>query len=246
MRREWMHLSEEQVQRVLHGELASATAREVDDHLEACPECRALVDRAEQEERWLLDRLGALDHPVPAVRAGDIVRSRSRRGWGQWAAGIFLGAALAGAAYAIPGSPLPGVIARIVGSQETRGSSTVTAEPSDSVVVQAGIAVAPGSRLTISFETAVAGDTAVVSLSDSGDVVIQGRGGISSFTSDPERVAIHREGGAGRFDIFIPRSAPLVTLEVGTRRILIKRASRVTADAPPDRQGRYVVPLISP
>jgi len=240
-----MHLSEEQVQRLIHGELAPAPARE---HLSSCPECRDRVDQAQGEEQWVLGRLEALDHALPPIQAADIVRSarsRSLPAWGRWAAGIFLGAAVAGAAYAAPGSPLPKLLNRLIESIDTRAGPARPANPPDRAEAQAGIAVAPGNRLIVSFRAAAVGDTAVVSLSDGGEVVIQARGARTSFTSEPERVMVGHEGGPGRFRIQIPRSAPLVEIEASGRRLLLKQGSRVTAEVSPDSGGHYFLPLVS-
>lgn len=59
--------------------------------------------------------LGRLDHPVPDVTPAEIVRRAPRAGSRRLtrAAGVILGLAVArGAAYAAPGSPLPGWMAK--------------------------------------------------------------------------------------------------------------------------------------
>jgi hypothetical protein len=241
-----VHLVDEQVQRLLHGELTGPAAQEVQAHLATCSECRVRVQEAEREDHWVIGHLAALDHPLPPISSGDIVRaagfSRSRH-WGRWAAGIFLAAALAGGAYAAPGSPLPGLLARLLASDSSVNSVVEPRRSERSAA--AGVAVAAGERLTISLPNGTTRDSATISLSDGTEVMIQARGGQTSFRSDPERLIVDHSGDPGQFEIRIPTSARLVEVEVRGRRIFRKEGSDVTARVPPDSLGRYVVPLAS-
>ncbi|HZA99018.1 MAG TPA: zf-HC2 domain-containing protein [Gemmatimonadales bacterium] len=241
-----MHLAEEQIQRLLHGELSGSAAPEIQEHLAVCSECRNRVQEAEREDQWMIAQLAALDHPAPTLQAADIIRaarSSHPHGWGRWAAGIFLAAALAGGAYAAPGSPLPGVLARLLTSDGDTPSSV--APPPERTTAQAGVAVAPGKRLTISFRNGVPGDSAAISLSDRDEVVIQAQGGQSSFRSDSDRLIIDHRGDRAQFEILIPRSAPLVEVEMDGRRIFLKQGSGITGSVAADSLGRYVIPLVS-
>ena len=241
-----MHLVEEQIQRILHGELIGSAATEIQHHLATCSDCRDRVSQAKREDQWVLERLVALDHPPPPLRAADMVGASYRRtpGWGRWAAGIFLAAAVAGAAYAAPGSPLPNVLARLFQADRSSAAPTRPIE-SDGEFAPSGVAVSPGRRLTISFSTVGVGDTAVVSVSAGSDVVIRARGGSTSFTSDPERLEIIHRGNPGRFEILIPRMAPRVELQVRGRRLLLKEGSRVSTRVPADSGGQYLIALMT-
>jgi hypothetical protein len=244
-----MHLTDDQIQRIMHDELAAPAASEVRRHLAECSSCQAVMDQAQHDERWVLDRLAALDHARPVLRAADITTiARSQRGstWGRWAAGILLASGLAGAAYAAPGSPLPKMLARLLQSDTRPVEVPALPRPAGRDASQVGIAVLPGTRLTISFETARTGDTARVFLSDDGDVVVRARGGATSFDSDPERVRIVHRGSPGWFEIGIPRAAPLVEIEVAGRRILRKEQARLSAEVAADALGRYLIPLAAP
>jgi len=236
-----MHLDQEQIQRLMHRELGSAEAT-VRGHLETCQDCRYKVAEAEQGEAWVLAQLRGLDHPVPRVNPETLVRLRRRaaRGYQRLAAGIVLALVAAGAAYALPGSPLPGVVQRIVEllrwtpSHQTPPATT----PRPGVGFQAGIAVDPGDRLTILFP-AQSGAKAVVSLAEGGDVMVRALDG-ATFTSDVDRLLIeHRAVPAPRYEIQIPRAAPWVEIQVGGHRVLLQRSGRIITGVAPDAQGRY-------
>ena len=241
-----MHLDEEQVQRLLHGETVSPAEAAVRDHLARCEECRTRVAQAEHEERWVLERLRRVDHVPPPIAVQAIMERGRRRaaGWGRLAAGMLLALAAVGVAYAAPGSPFHGVLQRIV--EWARGSSKPPSHGAPSPEAaggQPGIAVAPGDRLTIVFAVAQLGGTATVSLTDGSDVVIRALGGTTTFTSEVDRLSIEHRGAPGHFEILIPRSAPSVEIRVGGRRSFLTEASRVETEYSRDAEGRYLLPL---
>lgn len=241
-----MHLDDELIQRILHGELGPA-ATSVRDHLDSCPECRLRVSESEREEAWMLDQFRRLDHARPGLNAQAILDAprpgRAFR-WGRMAAGFFLMLAAAGVAYAAPGSPLPRIIDRIIELVSRAPEKRVKAAPPGTAMeAQAGIAVLPGDRLTIVFLGDPAQDTAIVSLTDSAEVVVRALGGSTTFTTDQDRLLIQRRGAPARFEILIPRQAPLISINVGARRRWMKLRAGVVGEATLDRQGRYVLPL---
>jgi anti-sigma factor RsiW len=241
-----MHLDEEQVQRLLHGQLAAGTESSARDHIATCAECRSRLAEAEREEEWVFERLRRLDHSQPKVDVESIMMPRGRPvpAWGRLAAGIFLALAATGVAYAAPGSPLPRLIEQVIqligANLERRVRTTPSAGTGES---QAGIAVAPGERLAIVFRGDSTGDTAVVSLTDSAEVIVRARGGTTTFSTESDQLRIGHRGGPAKFEIRIPRMAPLVEVEVRGRRVLMKQNSRLTADVGPDSTGRYLFPL---
>jgi hypothetical protein len=243
-----MHLEDEQVQRLLHGELGGAETS-VRDHLGGCPECRSRLAEAEREEQWVLDRIRRLDHGQPRVSLEDVVAANARRApaWGRLAAGIFLALVAAGVAYAAPGSPLPRVIDRLIQLMSpARDAAVDTTGSRPAAESHAGIAVEPGERLTIELAPGQALDTVVVSLSNGAEVVVRARGGTTTFTSDPDRLAVKHAGEPGTLEIQVPRASPLVELRMGSYRLWLKQGSRITSEVPPDSEGRYRLPLTFP
>jgi hypothetical protein len=241
-----MHLDDERIQRALHRELRPDAESAVDDHLSACPECRSRLLQAQAEESWILDRLSTLDHVPPPVTAGSVMTRTHRAApvWTRLAAGIVLALGVAGVAYAVPGSPLPGALRRIVQLIAPPRQPTLEPIPAPrSAEPQAGIAVVPGARLVIDIVPGRAVDTAVVSLADGTEVVVTAQGGATTFSSDPDRLTIRRSGPPARLEMLIPRQAPSISIRVGARRIWLKTDSRILSDASPDSQGRYLLPL---
>ncbi len=240
-----MHLDEERVQRLLHRELAPQAEATARDHLASCAECRSRVAEAEREETRILALLREVDHPPPRVDVEAITAGPRQRGsgWGGWAAGILLVLG-AGAAYALPGSPLPGLVERVIEWVDPEEERPAPAGPREHTEAAArGIAVAPGDRFTIRFLAAQADGMATVSLTDGGEVVVRALAGAASFTSEPTGLSIDAEGASGRFEILIPRDAPYVEIRVGGRRVFLKQGARLVTEGGQDGEGRYLLPL---
>lgn len=249
-----MHLDEEQVQRLLHHELApgEGEGREtsVREHLGWCAECRGRVAAAEREENDVFALLRQLDHPPPRVEAQSVAARARARGvsWSRWAAGIVLALGLAGAAYAAPGSPLPAWVRAVVnwiGDRPDSGAPASAQAPVPGPGV-GGIAVAPGRELVILFTAPQVEGQARVSLTDGADVVVRAPSGAATFTSDVNRLVIDNTGEASSatFEIEIPRAAPRVEIRVEAVRLFLKDGPRITAAAgSTELRGSYLLGL---
>lgn len=242
-----MHLDDAQVQRLLHGELARVSETAAREHLAGCAVCRERVEVAAQEEAEVFALLGAVDHPVPTIGAGTVeLRARTPNGRGlKWAAGIALALGIAGAAYAAPGSPLPGWVSVLTGwmRPEPELAQSPSSPPPLPVSDVAGVAVAPGQRLVIAFTSSQAEGSAHVRLTDGAEVVVRAPSGAATFSSDADRLVIDNQGGTGTFEIQIPRSAPRVEILVDRARRFLKDADRITTNELPGTAGMYAIPL---
>ncbi|HEU4526195.1 MAG TPA: hypothetical protein VFR62_14300, partial [Gemmatimonadales bacterium] len=111
-----MHLDDERIQRLLHDEPGSADS-DSRLHLAGCAACRELVEEARAEERWILELLAQVDHPIAQVDPYAVVAERNvaGRAWARRAAAVLAGAALVGTAYGLPGSPFPAALDRLLG-----------------------------------------------------------------------------------------------------------------------------------
>lgn len=179
----------------------------------------------QREDAELFARLGALDHPVPRVDARAVIaraeQTRRSPDYLRWAAAIALGLGLAGAAYALPGSPLRAWVRALV-----HGAAPGPTQPPDSGF--AGIAVAPGQGLRVVFTARQTVTSADVILTDSAEVVVRALTGAATFTSGADRLVIENAGSGATFEIQIPRAAPRVEILVGETSILLKAGEHIT------------------
>ena len=242
MERDRMHLDRAQIERALDSE--HVLDPDLRDHLMHCAECRARLAEAELQDAWLRQRLSVLDRAAPEVRASDLMRRArsSHRGRQRLAAGILLAVLAGGVAYAAPG--LPGAINRLVALIHPTPRRPGDPSPrTDQPVSPAGIAVSPGERLTVEFESPGSADTAVVVLTDSAELMVRGSGGTITFSSEPDRLVVRHQGAPARYQVLIPRTAPSITLRAGTQRLWGKTGARIEASARPGKTGGYLLPL---
>ena len=251
-----MHLNDEQIQRYLHGELSAREGTDVASEVAACELCAGRVAEAEREEREVFGLLETLDHKPPRRDINTVMSANHEEGrgarniWVRRAAVLVLIAGLGGAAYAIPGSPLPGWIDKLTGSshQETE---PVPQEPSGTqdstttlVPAVSGLAIPPTKRFSIVF--AAPQDSGLVYLTpgDGLNIVIRAVGAPPRFTlSSADRLDVDNAGLNSSYEIEVPKAAHFVELVVGERRIILKDGLRFGEDLLSDEQGRRVVPL---
>jgi hypothetical protein len=241
-----MHLEDEQIQRMLHGEFDGPGATAVQGHLASCAACRLELERATREEEAVFELLRRLDHAAPAVGAEAVAgRAVGRQaGWGRWAAAILLALGAAGIAYAMPGSPLRAWVARAAAWVMRPAAHQPSAlHPLPIRPQSAGIAVVPGDRFVIRFMTTQAEGEARVTLTVGSEIVARAVNGRATFATEADRLTIENEGSRAHYEIELPRGAPRVEILVGPRPIFLKRGQQLVTDVPPDTQGRYILPL---
>ncbi len=245
-----MHLDEETVQRLVHGELSGTSERSVREHLTGCDVCRRLVTEAEREDAEAFALLRELDDPVPRMSAETIAARARARGWDRVrvAAGFAIALGLAGAAYAVPGSPLRAwVTAATQQISDRRAPSPPPPTPQQAPEAGiAGIAVVPGPDLLILFTSRQVAGQARVSMTDDVEVAVHAPNGAATFTSGVDRLVIDNRGSSATFEIRIPRTAPRVEIQVEGRRLFLKQGPRLITEASADPSGGYLLPLAPP
>lgn len=221
-----MHIDDERIQRLLHGELPEAEEVSVRRHLAECGECDGRFTQAQRDETEVFALLRHVDHPAPDVDLATIAdKARPRVPlWVRWAAAIALALGLAGAAYAIPGSPLRDWVRKV-----THATPSTPQLPDSSV---AGIAVAPGLDLVVLFTRPEAVGQIVVLLTDGTDVEVRAvTGGESArFSAGTDRLIVDTRDPHASFEVRIPRIAPRVQVVLGDTRIVLKEGSRVVTE----------------
>ncbi|HEU5040451.1 MAG TPA: zf-HC2 domain-containing protein [Gemmatimonadales bacterium] len=243
-----MHPDDEQLQRWLDHELTPEAERTVGAHLEGCDACRFRAERARLEVAELRGALTLLDHPVPRISAGDIAiaarRSPQRAGL-RWAAAVLAAVGLAGVAYAAPGSPVPGWIASLSARVSAREQSVPPPALERSGQADlAGIAVPPGRRLVVSFDSAQVEGEAIVTIAAGAELTVRAPAGAATYDAGLERLTIGNGGSRASYAVTIPADAPWVEILVAGERLLLKAGDRVTTrDGTGAAGGSYRLPL---
>jgi hypothetical protein len=245
MRRPAMHLDEETIQRLLHGELSPEMVRAAEEHLNACPTCSSLVEDARREEEEVFGLLAGLGHPVPPLTVAGIqarqVRTRASRF--RWAAGIIAALGISTAAYASPGSPLPAWIDELLGRSEPEeeAGTPSTGQPGRESP-GGGIAVAPGANFTVHFGSPKEGGTITVTLEEgSSELQVEAAVGQATFISDVGSLRVEPEGPTAEFLVKIPSNAPSVIIQLDGETVFSRQGEETTTDALQDDLGRWLI-----
>ena len=262
-----MHLSDEQLERVLHGEEPQSPDSVVRAHLADCESCAARLNAARWDEAEILELLRHADRGPPALKVETVVAAaRARRrapnsrpgAWRNRAAAIIATVTLAGVAYATPGSPLPALVWRIAAL--VRGQSAAPVESASSQVdrdsdgaigTEGGMKFTPGARFTIRYETTGPSDTATVAIVDGTELTIRVPSGTSISSPNDATVVVTARTSANqpaprRFEIDIPSTARHVEIFVRNRRVFLRESGTASDGHARDSAGRILIPLKPP
>ncbi len=257
-----MHLDEERLQQFLDDQLDPAARAAVLGHLEECSACLRLHATLESDRLDAGRLLGFLDereHPTPLHVEEVIAQAEARERtlaspgphpvrWARLAAGVGLAILLVGAAYATPGSPLPGWIDGLVGSMIPRPVSPVpetvrTLPVPPSAPGTAGISLTPGSDMVIEFGNSASVSEARVQLTDGAKLLVLGPQGAATFTTKGSRILIDNRLSTAFFEVKIPRSAIRVELRVVHRTVFLKEGPTITTSGSATSDSTWLVPL---
>lgn len=239
-----MHLTEEQLQRILHEEAAGDAS-----HLAVCSDCQAQLARARDDESEILALLTTVDHEPQGPGADAIASMASRRGAGRqprrfpWAAVVLLACFLGGVAYAVTSTPLRSWLAKMLADSTGAPAPVDPDHAQETPTSLSGIAVDPGDGLAISFEHPAPGSRVRVLLGDQSQVLVQGPDDGARFTSEPGRLLVSIVADSTLIQVTIPRGAPRVEIFALGRRLLLKQGPTVEVSSPAAPDGGYVIPL---
>jgi hypothetical protein len=260
-----MHLSDEQLERVLHGEEPQSPDSVARAHLADCESCAGRLNAARRDEAEILELLGRVDRVPPTlavetVAAGARTRRRApnsrQGGWRNRAAAIIATVTLAGVAYATPGSPLPALARRVAalvrGQSATPIESPHADRDSDGAIGTAGgMKFTPDVHFTIRYETTGPSDTATVAMVDGTELTIRVPSGTSISSPNDATVVVTARTTADlsaprRFEIDIPRTAQRVEIFVRNRRVFLRESGTASDGYARDSAGRILIPLKPP
>ena len=177
----------------------------------------------DREDLRIHQLLKILDHPPPELSLGEIKSAArgKRRSSFRRAAVIVLLLGAAGAASAIPGSPL-----RSWMSAARPPAATVVNQPATTGTL--GVSVPAGERFVISFAAQQPQGEARVVLLSNDEVAVRTTDASVSFTLEEQGVIIGNAGSRASFEIEIPQNAPYVEVRLANRTVFVKEKSQLT------------------
>jgi hypothetical protein len=235
-----MHLSEQELAALTHDDV-SAPSGAGRAHLVSCAECSARLEMLRAADREVAGLLGRVDHSPPRVRGAafvDALYARRRR-VGAIAAGLAF--CVAGAAAALPNSPLHHVILRVFSaSPSSRGPNANQVGNQVPPKPGAGVAFIPGSSLDVVFKSPRPGGRLRISLVD-GPRVSATADGDAAFSIHQSQLEVNDHGVAMSFVLEIPRRVSEVTVRAGSETIFSKHANQIFRSRPSDSTGAYTL-----
>jgi hypothetical protein len=242
------HLEEGTMLAIRDRELIPGDARA---HLAECGRCRTTLEELERRAEMIASALCTLDGPLVVERAKAAVRARLDARWdadrvpaGRWRAHIGRAAAVlllaAGAAYALPGSP---VRAWLEGSVEGDGATAVGPTSQEAVGEGAIEVDLDAGRIQVVLSGLPPGSTLDVVWTDRATARIVAAAG-SSFSFGEGRAEAVVPPGPVRVEL--PRGASAVSVEVDGRMYLRRAADGLEILVPAAEHTAERIRFIAP
>ncbi|MGH7503144.1 MAG: hypothetical protein ACREL7_15570 [Longimicrobiales bacterium] len=222
-----------------------AATNAVRSHIRDCATCAAAIEELRRDDAWVASMLSTLDSPPPAL---DALRREPRQGeaspWIRRAAAVLLLATLAGAGWALPGSP---VRSWLLGTdRRTEGTRSVANNESAYPVttLRGGLDIPADGNVLITFAQAQTRGSIRIVVSDSAGVRLTILNDDARLESPSERhVIVDNSESAADYAIRVSRAATDVTVRIGDRIVFRKTRDQVISATAPARDGAYVLPL---
>jgi hypothetical protein len=164
-----------------------------------------------------------------------------------------LGAGIAAAAYALPGSPLPSLMQKLWGWISPSPSIPAVEPANTADGLSAGFAFPAGANAVIAFESREPGAVVLVTLVGGDSVRVRIDPAIASFASISDshlsvlntraRSGASTSPQSGRYEVEIPLNAPMVEVRVAGARLLLLERGRSLFGPAPDSTGKVRIPL---
>lgn len=245
-----MHLSEAELDTWLdRGETALESPRR--EHLARCERCSARLAELRDEASRTDELLSVLDHELPRVDA-DAVIHRAGRGERRRALALAAGVAgllIAGAAVAVPGSPLREWIAgRPAPEVSVDPGSTVIPPPAEALPGP-GVRFVPTGPVEVSFEAAQESGHITVIRFRQEELSVHAVNGSAAFSVGSNRVQVGNQGSSATYELRVPTSLPTFRIVIAGTTVLEVVESRVMTPPGLDAsllQGGYRLTFASP
>lgn len=237
-----MHLDAEKIERLLSDDLSQEEARVVRDHLSTCAACRSALAAAQRDDREIAELLGLLDHAVPPADPQRLARYAHRRP----ARRTLVAAALAflvvaGAASAMPGSPVKAWIARVFAGAEQSVEPTTAEGVGPTAAHASGVSVLPGDRFELVFQAFQQSGLVRIVLSDQDEVSVQAESPEVGYSVEPRRVRVLNAGSQTNYSVTLPKEAVSIIIRVEDMIVLEKQGATIVTSAVQGSAGGYTL-----
>jgi hypothetical protein len=165
------------------------------------------------------------------------------------AAGIALACAAAAAAAAVPNSPVRLWLESLIGtarSGEQQAAVSPPAEPERQKAKGAGgISIVPVHKLEITFLGNQESGEIRVAFRDDERVSVQSTEAGPAYAIQKDRIVVNNAGSTASYEIGLPRALSTARISIASDIVFRSEAGTVSSEARPDREGRYIIPLMS-
>lgn len=242
-----MHVSDVQIELLSRGELPKQEADAALAHIAQCHPCASRQSNQAAADGEIESSLRLLDYPVATADVGAIIRRAKRgRATSLWrlAAGVaFL--ATAGAAAAMPGSPIRAWINR--GGLERASISPAPApgivSPQPNTPHAAGISVEASDSVTLSFDADQTEGSIRITLDTHSELRVKASGGTAGFEIRSNGLRVRNHGSVANYEVMVPTAAKTVRIRVADRWVFRKSGESITKAPRREQDGSYVVKL---
>ncbi|MDQ3698907.1 MAG: hypothetical protein M3373_12950 [Gemmatimonadota bacterium] len=217
-------------------------------HLAECAECASRRQRLAADEREIGSALRLLDHPVPELDVGVVLRRarRRRRQAHLWRlAAAFTALATAGVATAMPGSPIREWLDRARANEQSGPQSTAETRTAGEPGASSGLGISVGvpDSVVLVFEAAQEDGSIRITFSAGNELRVRAIGGSAGFAVRSGGVLVRNRGSTASYDVGVPASATSVNIRVGDRPVFAKRGSAIAIAPRPEPDGSYLATL---
>jgi len=253
------HLSERTLVELRDGLPVDAELR---IHLDDCANCRGSLSEVEARSATIDRALARLDEPIDAAAAKERVRARladsgsgsqaapstaARAGFSGWSLGKAAALLLlaAGAASALPGSPVRGWLTQQTGEggSANRVESVETGEPGKAVEPVGGRLTVTSGPLAVTLAEVPSGTRVEVRWVGGSAVTVQAAPGSGFRYAEGE---VHATVVGGPVSVEIPRGITRVSLVVNGRTYLSRGEDGLETPGPVTERGEDVMTFIVP
>jgi len=199
------------------------------------------------EEARDAEMLRMADVAPPAVDIGTLIAraARTRPSWRRRQIAAGAGSKLlAGAAAAMPGSPVRAYVARLFRqAPPVLAPAPVAPDRAPTAPAREGIAFIPGATVDVAWRAPERTGTIRITIVRASSVRLTHQGGTATYTLTANGVVIENRGSTASFNLALPEAVVRARVTVGGRTVFTKSGADVQTQGVRDSTGTFLVPL---